>query len=139
MAADKFGRRVDHDVGPVLDGADEKRCAECVVDYQRKSVAVGYRGDSLDVDDVGVGVTEGLDKECLGVGLYRTLKVFKIFRVNKGGGDAVGGQRVVEQIVGAAVDCLCRDDMVACRGDVEECIGDCRGARCTARPNRAAA
>ena len=56
VAADELGGRVDNDVRAVLNGADQVRGAEGVVDDQRQAVLVGNLGNGVNVGNVGVGV-----------------------------------------------------------------------------------
>ena len=124
VAADELGGRVYHDVGSVFDGADEVGGAEGVVDDERDAVAVGYLGHGIDVDDARVGVAQRLDEDGLGVGLYGPLEVREVGRVDEGGGHAVGGQCVVEQVVGASVDGVGGDNVVAGDGQILDGVGD---------------
>ena len=94
VTAQELGGRVDHDVGPVLDGPDQVGGAEGVVDDQGQTVAVGDLRQGVDVGDVGVGVAQGLDIQGLGVGLDGRLHLGQIVHVHKGGFDAVQGQGV---------------------------------------------
>ena len=59
VAAQELGGGMHHDVGPVLDGADQVRCAEGVVDHQGEAVLVGDCRDGVDIRDVAVGVAQG--------------------------------------------------------------------------------
>ena len=129
VAADELGGRVDYDVGAMFDGAYEVGGAEGVVDDERNAVAMGYIGYGIDVDDTRVGVAQRLDEDGFGVGPYGLLEIREVGRVDKGGGNAVGGQRVVEQVVGAAVDGVGRDDVVAGDGEVLEGVGHGSGSR----------
>ena len=49
VAADELGGGVHHDVSAVLDGADQVRGAEGVVDDQRQAVLVGNGGNGINV------------------------------------------------------------------------------------------
>ena len=101
VAADELGGRVDHDVCAVLDGADQVRGAEGVVDDQRQAVLVGNGGDGINVGDIAVGVAQGLQIDGLGVGLDGVLHFGQIVSVDKGGGHAELGQGVLQQVVAA--------------------------------------
>ena len=56
VAADELRRRVDDDVGAVLDRAAEVRRGERVVDDQRRAVLVRDLRHRLDVEDVAAGL-----------------------------------------------------------------------------------
>ena len=128
VATDELGRGMDHDVGAVLDGPDEEGRREGIVHDERDLVAVRDGRDLLDVDDVAVGVAEGLDEEEFRLGADRFFEIIEVDRIDEGGRDAVGDERVLQEVVGAAVDGLGRHDVVACAGDVEDGIGDGGGA-----------
>ena len=89
---------------------------------------MGNGRNRLDVDEVGVRIAERLDEHRLGLRTDGLLEVREVGRVHEGGRDAVRDQRVLEQVVGAAVDGLGRYDMVSRTGDVQDGIGDRGGA-----------
>ena len=124
VAADELGGGVDHDVCAVLDGPDQIGGAEGVVDDQGQAVLVGDGGDGVDVGDVAVGVAQGLQVDCLGVVLDGALHLGQVVGVHKGGGDAVLGQGVGQQVVGAAVDGLLGHDVLAVPGQGLNGVGD---------------
>ena len=92
MAADKLGGRVDHHIRPVLDGADQVRGAEGVVDHQRQPMSVGQGRDGIQVWDVAVGIAQGLQVDGFGVFLNGLLHLIQVMDIHKGGGNAVLGQ-----------------------------------------------
>ena len=61
VAADPLRRRVDDDVGAVLDRLREQR-GEGVVDEDRHALGVGHVGDRADVVDVEARVADGLEE-----------------------------------------------------------------------------
>ena len=113
MAADELGGRVDHDVGAPLDGPDKRRRGAGVVDDQRQTVLVRDGGELLDVGDVELGIAErlGVDGACLGVD--GGAQAVEVVGIDKAHGDAEARQRVVEEVVGAAVERGGGDDLVA--------------------------
>ena len=121
VAAEVLGGRVDDDVGAELERPDEVRRRDGVVDDQRDAVAVRDRGDGLDVEDVALRVADGLAEERLGVVLHQRLPGLRVVRVlDEGDRDAELGQRVVQQVVGAAVQRGGGDDVVAGLGEVQD-------------------
>jgi len=112
VAADELGGGVNHDVCAVLDGANQVRGAEGVVDDQRQAVLVGNGGNGINVGDIAVGVAQCLQIDGLGVGLDGVLHLGQIVSVDKGGGHAELGQGVLQQVVAAAVDGLLCHDVV---------------------------
>ena len=78
----------------------------------------------FDVDQVAVGVAETLDEEGLGLGADGVFEVLQVRRIDEGGRDAVRDERMLQQVVTAAVDVFGGDDVVSGAGDVEDGIGD---------------
>src|SRR5690606_35463582 len=92
-----------------------------VVHDQRDTDLVGNGCDLLDVQQVLLGVGDGLTKERLGVGASGCTPALGVVGVvDKRDVDAVLGQRVVEQVVGAAVERRRADDVVASLCEVED-------------------
>ena len=121
VPAEVLGRRVHDDVGAQLDRADQVRRGDRVVDDERDADLVRDRGDGLDVEDVGLRVGDGLAEEQLGVRLDGVAPGLRVVRVgDERRRDAELGQRVVQQVVGAAVQARAGDDVVAGLGDVQD-------------------
>ena len=112
MAANELGSGVDHDVCAVLDGTDQVRGAEGVINDQRQTVLMGEGCNGVDVRDVAVGVAQRLQIDGLGVGLDGVLHLGEVVCIDEGGGDAELGQGVLQQVVAAAVDGLLGNDVV---------------------------
>ena len=104
MATDELSGRVHHDVGSVLDRTNQVRSAEGVVDHQGDAMLVGDGGRALDVADVGVRVTKGLYIYEFGVRLNGSLQSVVVVGVDKSCVDAILAQRVLQQVIGTAVD-----------------------------------
>ena len=115
-----------HDVGAVLERADEVRRRDGVVDDERDAGVVRHIGDERDVEDVDARVADGLGEQELRVRADRAGPLVGIILVlHEGRLDAELGEGVLEQVVGAAVDRRARHDVVAGLGDVEH--GEGRG------------
>jgi len=86
--------------------------------------------DLFNVNQRCVRVTDGLDEDGLCLIVNRVFKSALFVRVYERCGDAVLRERVLEQIVGAAVDGLRGNDVVTCACEVEERIidGCCTGS-----------
>ena len=81
--------------------------------------------DELDVEDVDPRVADGLGEEQLRVRADRGLPLLGVVLVlDEGGLDAELRERVLEEVVGAAVDRARRDDVVARLRDVQDRVGD---------------
>ena len=85
MAADKLGGRVHHDVCAVLDGTDEVRGAEGVINDQRQAVLVGDGCNGVDIRDVAVGVAQRFQIHSLGIGLDGCFHLCKVVGIHEGG------------------------------------------------------
>ena len=90
---------------------------------------LGDLGDGVDVGDVGVGVTERLEIDDRGVVLDGALDLVQVMGINEGGLDTKLGERVLQQVVGTAVDGLLGDHVVTGLGEGLQGIGDGGGAR----------
>ena len=123
---------MDHDVRAVLDGADQVRRAEGVVNDQRNAVLVGNFSDGVDVGNVGVGVAQRLQIDGAGVLLNGTLDLSQVVGIDEGRLDAEGGQGVLQQVGGAAVDGFLGDDVAAVLGQSLDGVvdGSCAGGHC---------
>ena len=128
MAADELGSRVHHDVCAVLDGTDEVRGAESIINDQRQAVLVGDGGNGVDIRDITVGVAQRLQIHSLGVGLDRGLHLCKVVGIHEGGVDAELGQSVSQQVVAAAVDGLLCHDVVT---GLCQCLNGVGNGGCT--------
>ena len=128
MAADKLGGRVHHDVCAVLDGTDEVRGAEGVVNDQRQTVLVGDGCNGVDIRDVAVGVAQRFQIDSLGIGLDGCFHLCKVVGIHKGGVDAELGQGVCQQVVAAAVDGLLCHDVVT---GLCQCLNGVGDGSCT--------
>ena len=123
MAAEVLGQRMHDDVGTVLNGAEQVRRRHGIVDDQRYTMPVRDRGDGRDVGDVALGIAEGLDEHRLGLRVDQRLEGLRPAIVGEARLDAVLRQRVREQVVGAAIQCAGRDDVVAGLGDRQDRVG----------------
>ena len=124
MAADELGGGMDDNVGTVLNGTDQVRGAEGVVDDQGQAVTVGNGGNGIDIGNVGVGVAQGLNVDGLGVGLDSALHLCQVVGIHEGGGNAPGGEGVGQQVAGAAVDGLLSHDVLTLLAQGLDGVGD---------------
>ena len=127
MPADELGGGVNDDVGPMLDGPDEIGGAEGVIHHHRQPVLVGDGGDGVQIGDVAVGVAQGLQIDGPGVGLDGVFHLRQVVGVDKGGGHAIVGQGVGQEIIGPAIDRLLCHDVIPLAGQGLDGVGDgCR-------------
>ena len=109
------------DVRTVRQGVEDERGRDGVVDDEGHTDLMGHRGDGLDVEDVGLGVGDGLGEEGLGVRLHgRPPGVRVVLCLDEGHLDAQALEGVLQQVDGAPVERRRGDDVVACLGDVEQ-------------------
>ena len=128
VAADELGGRMDNDVGTMLDRADQVGRAEGVVDDKRNAVLVGDSGNGVNVGDVGVGVAKRFNIDSAGVVLNGSLDLGQIMGVDKGRLHTERGQRVGQQVGGAAVDGFLRHNVPAVLGQCLKGVVDGSGA-----------
>ena len=91
MAADKLGSGVYHNIRAVFDWTDKVWGSKCVVNHQRKIVGMGDFSDGVDVRNVAVGIAQGFQIDCPGVGLDCPGDFLQIVGIHKGGADSVMG------------------------------------------------
>ena len=84
-----------------------------VVDDERHAGAMGDLGDRLDVGDDAAGIGDRLDEDRLGARRDRRLEGGEVVGVGPGDLPAEILDRVAELVDGAAIEPLCRDDLVA--------------------------
>ncbi len=105
VAAEVLRRGVHNDVSSMLEGADQVRGGDGVVDDERHTVVVGDLSDERNVEHVDLRVTDGLGEKQFGVGAHGGgpgLRVVLVF--DKGRLDTELGERVLKEVVRSAVD-----------------------------------
>ena len=116
---------------PYSERADEVRRRDRVVHDERQRVVVRDLGDQFDVEDVDLRVTDGLGEQQLRVGAHGRCPLGGVILIfDEGDLDAELRERVLEEVVRAAVDRRGRDDVVARARDVENRIRDGGRAGC---------
>ena len=114
VTADPLGRRVDDDIGAVLERAVERRRGEGAVDHQRQARFLRHPSDGGDVEHVQTGVADDLAEDHAGIGLDRGAYGVDVRAIDEGGGDAKARQGQLHQVDRPAVERLGRHDMIAC-------------------------
>ena len=120
VSADPLGRRVDDDVGAVLDGPAQCRGAEGVVHHERDARRVGDVGQSGEVGHVEPGIADRLDEEEPGAVIDGLPYRIQVVNVHELRGDSPLRQRVGEEVVGPPVKRLGGDQVVSRPGEVED-------------------
>ena len=88
----------------MFDRTDQIRGAEGVVDDQWQTVFMGNLCYRIDVRNVAVGIAQSFQINGPGVFLNGIFYLVQVMGVNKGCFNAVGRQRVFQQVEAAAVD-----------------------------------
>ena len=135
MTADELRGGMNHDVGTVFQRADEVRSTEGIVDKHRNLVLVGNLGNRFDVRDVGMRVAERLDEHELRVFLDGTFDFLQVAGVHERGINAERAERMLQEVVGTAVNRTLRHHVVTLAGESGDGIGKgCRtGCDCEGR------
>ena len=121
VAAEELGEAVHDDVGAPLDRADQVRRRHRVVEDQRDADLVGDAGDALDVEHVVLRVGDRLAEEGHRVVLDGGPPLLEVVGVvDERDLDAELGERVVEQVVRAAVQRRRRHDVRPGAAEVED-------------------
>jgi len=124
VSPEVFGQRMHHDVGAVLERAQQERCGHGVVDDQRHARGMRDLGDRSDVGDIAARVADGFDEHRLGAVVDQRGERGRVGRIGKARLDAVLRQRVRQQVEAATVERTGGDDVVAGLGDGLDGIGD---------------
>ena len=124
VTTDELRRRMNDDVGTVLDRTDLYRGCEGVIDDEREVMLVSDLYPLVEVEDLTVRVTEGLGIEGLRVQLDGCLYLLVIVRIDERGRYAVVGKGMGEVIVGSAVDVLRGNDVVTGMRNGLKCVGN---------------
>ena len=128
VTVDVLGDTVNDDVGAVLKRVLDVGREESVVDDDHDARTVGNVGDGADVDEREGGVGGSLDPDELGLGLNQGLDVDLDAR-SEGDLDTVGGGDLCEVAVGTAVDIRDGNDMAASSERLEDDSGGGRAGR----------
>jgi hypothetical protein len=115
VAAEVFGRRMQHEVGAEFERALQIGRAIGVVDYRQGAVAAGDGAHCRDVHQAHVRIGRRLEEHHAGGRIDRGVEVGRIGEVDVSHLDAELRQAMVEVAEGAAVERLVGDDLVARR------------------------
>ena len=128
VARQELRRRMEHEIGAVLERPHQPRRRERRVDEQRQAVLVRERRDARNVEHVEPGIAERLAEQQPRVRAGSRARQASMSRGSTNVVvDAEARQRVVEQVVRAAVQRARRDDVRA-RADSSVTIARCSAA-----------
>ena len=131
MAAHVLGHGVHDDVPTVVDGLQEHRCGDRVVDDGRHAMGMRHVGDGLQIDDIARRVADALAEDGLRPVVDVLLDVRRTVTLGKSDLDTLLRQHVCEQRVGATIELRYGDDVVAGLREIQDRVVD----RGTARDN----
>ncbi|MPN42024.1 hypothetical protein SDC9_189580 [bioreactor metagenome] len=63
MPADKFGGGMYHNIRSILQGAQQIRSGKSIIDDQRDTVLVCNFRHRFDIDNIGIGISQTLNKQ----------------------------------------------------------------------------
>ena len=131
MSTDEFRCRMYYDICSVFQRTDQERCRKCGIHYQWNIVCMGYFCNCFNINQVGIWISQCLDKDCFGIFLNGCFKGTFYFRIYKRcGNSGCQWQSMRQQIGCSAVDRLCCYDMFTGFCQCLECIGNCCCSRC---------
>ena len=129
MSADELRRRMHHDVRPVLQRPKQIRRAERIIDHHGHTVRVGDPRDRIDVRDIRIRVAQRLQVHERRFGTNRRRNLVHIVCIHERRLYAEPCERMLKQIVCAAIDGLLRHHMGARLGQRLDGQRDRRCAR----------
>ena len=133
MAADKFGGRMNDDICTILNRANQVRSCKCRINYKRNVMFVRNFCNFFNINQVGVRVSKGFNKDCFCVFLNCRFEGAFYIRVYKCCGDTAGLRKsMCQKVVCSAVDGLGSYNVLTCFCKCLECIIDscCTGSNC---------
>ena len=120
MPADELGRRVDDDIAAVLERLHQVRRGQRVIQDERYAVLVRDIGHRTNIQRIQARVAHGFREDRFGALVDGGAQVLRVAAVKEADGNADLGQRVVEQVIGAAIQAGRGDDFISRVGDVED-------------------
>ena len=113
MTRQELGRRMQYEMGPLLEGPPQHGRGHGRIDEQRQPVLAGYLAQGRDIEDVDRGVADRLAEKHPGFGPDRATPGIEVARGHEGGRDAEARQGVGEQVVRAPVKAGRGNDVAA--------------------------
>ena len=121
VARQELGRRVEHEIGAMVEWTNEPWRGERRVDEQRQSMVVCQRGDTRNVENVETGIAQRFAEQQPCFGPNRASPQIEIARIDECRRNAEPRQRELKQIVRAAIKRAGRDDMRAGAHQRDDC------------------
>ena len=130
MSAEELRCGMNHNVSAMLDRTDQIRGSEGIVDYQGKSVLMCDLGNCIDIGNVGIRISEGLQIDGSGVFFDRTFHFGEIVCIYKRSFNSVLRQGMCKEVVASAVNCLLCHNVPAVSGQCFNGVCDCCCSGC---------
>ena len=89
MPAYKLRGGMHHNISTMLDRTNQIRSTEGIVDNQRDFMTMGNLGNGVNINDIGIRISQCLDKDGFRIFPDSFLEVGQITRINKSGRDTV--------------------------------------------------
>ena len=112
VAAEELGRAVDDEVGTELERTLQHRARERAVDGDQRARTVHELADRVEVDDAEQRIGRELEPDQAGAIGHRRGDRVGIGRIDRGEGQPVAPEDLVEEPEGAAVHVLGEDDVI---------------------------
>ena len=129
MAAEELRHRLHHDIRAELDGPQQHRRGDGVVDDQRHALRMRDRGQCLDIADIAGGVADGLAEDRDRILVDQLCDIVGLVRGGEARRHAHARQDVGEERVCRAIELRHRHDVAAGIGDAEHRVMERRLAR----------
>jgi hypothetical protein len=113
VTAEELGRRVVDEIRAMLEGLEQVRRRKGRIDQQRYAVLMRDPGDRGNIQHVEPRIAERFAEQQAGVRAQRGAPAVQIAGFDESRFDAEAAQRVVQQIVRAAIQGARRDDVCA--------------------------
>jgi hypothetical protein len=108
------------DVGAVVEGLQQDRRRDRVVDQQRHAMAVRDLRQRLDIADIAGGISDGLGEHRLGVLVDQFFDRVRLVAFGETAGDALPRQYMSKQRIRRAVELRNGNDIAAAIGEIDE-------------------
>ncbi len=119
MPADVFSRRIDDDISTEFERT-HKTHADRIVDHKGNAGFVGDLGQFFKVRHIELGIADRLREDSARFRADGAAKGFGISGVDELNTAAELWQRIVEELIGPAIEIISRHDLVSDLGDVEQ-------------------
>ena len=104
VATDILGRRMDHNIGPMVDWLPEVGGDGRCINNDGYTSLVGDGSDLLEIEHIELRITDQFEEEGLGTPIDRLAETLEVAAINEAGGDPDFGQGMAEEVVGTTVE-----------------------------------